>query len=401
MRPIRYFSLEARSPGYYVALAAAVALALVGALAAWRMEHAGHHITGMDNQVVWGLPHVAAIFLILAASGVLNMGTISTVFRKEHYKPFVRLSALVAVATLVGGLAVLVLDLGRPDRLIVAMTYYNFKSIFAWNIFLYTGFLLIAVVYLWTLFERRMARFSSAVGVVSLVWRIALTTGTGAIFGFMVARSAYDTAIMAPQFIVLSLSIGLAAYMLVLAALSRCTAMPLGEYIFFRLRNLLGVFVLTLLYITATAFLAKLYSAAHYDVAMFFLRDGGVYTAVFWIGFVALGVAAPATLFYIKPFCRCRYAAMLGAALVLVGGVAFLYVHIIGAQALPLVMFPGMIESSSFSDGVINAYTPSLPEALLGVGGVGLALAILIFMLAALEFIPENLADEHFHPDPQ
>lgn len=396
MRLVRYFSLEARSAGYYAGLAGAGLIALFGAFAAWHMEHEGHHITGMSNQVIWGLPHVAAIFLILVASGVLNIGTISTVFGKTHYKPLVRLSALVAVATLVGGLAVLVLDLGRPDRLIVAMTYYNFKSIFAWNIFLYTGFLLIAVVYLWTLFERRMARFTPAIGVVSLVWRIVLTTGTGAIFGFMVARTAYDTAIMAPQFIVLSLGVGLAAYMLVLAALGRCAAMPLGEYIFFRLRNLLGVFVLTLLYITVTSLLAKLYSAAHEDSAMFFLRDGGVYTCVFWLGYVAAGSVAPVVLFYIKPFSRSSVAATLGAALALVGGVSLLYMYIIGGQALPLVMFPGFVESSSFFDGVVNDYAPSAPEVLLGLGGVGLAVAILIFMLAALDFIPEDLSDGYF-----
>ena len=49
---------------------------------------------------------------------------------------------------LVGGLLVLVLDLGRPDRLIVAMTTYNSKSIFAWNILLYTGFMAVVAVLL-------------------------------------------------------------------------------------------------------------------------------------------------------------------------------------------------------------------------------------------------------------
>ena len=29
------------------------------------LEHEGHWITGMNNQVVWGLPHVFAIFLII------------------------------------------------------------------------------------------------------------------------------------------------------------------------------------------------------------------------------------------------------------------------------------------------------------------------------------------------
>jgi Ni/Fe-hydrogenase subunit HybB-like protein len=113
------------------------------------MEHHGHYVTGMNNQVVWGMPHVFAVFLIVAASGALNVASISSVFGKAAYKPLAPLSGLLAIALLAGGLAVLVLDLGRPDRLIVAMTYYNFKSIFAWNIFLYTGFMAVVVVYLW------------------------------------------------------------------------------------------------------------------------------------------------------------------------------------------------------------------------------------------------------------
>jgi hypothetical protein len=40
------------------------------------MEVHGHIVTGMDNQVVWGLPHVFAIFMIVAASGVLNVASI-------------------------------------------------------------------------------------------------------------------------------------------------------------------------------------------------------------------------------------------------------------------------------------------------------------------------------------
>ena len=49
------------------------------------------------------------------------------------------LSVLLTVALLAGGLMVLVLDLGRPERLVVAATHYNFRSIFAWNMILYNG----------------------------------------------------------------------------------------------------------------------------------------------------------------------------------------------------------------------------------------------------------------------
>ena len=88
------------------------------------------------------------------------------------------------MALLVGGLVVLVLDLGRPDRLIVAMTSYNFKSIFAWNIFLYVGFMVIVAAYLWVQMERRMNRFTKTAGLVAFLWRLILTTGTGCIFRF-------------------------------------------------------------------------------------------------------------------------------------------------------------------------------------------------------------------------
>ena len=126
------------------------------------MEHNGHWVTGMNNEVVWGLPHVFAVFLIVAASGALNVASISSVFSKSAYKPLARLSGLLALALLAGGLAVLVLDLGRPDRLIVAMTYYNFKSIFAWNIYLYTGFFVIVIIYLWMMMERKMNGFTQS-----------------------------------------------------------------------------------------------------------------------------------------------------------------------------------------------------------------------------------------------
>mgnify|MGYP001822377803 FL=1 len=69
---------------------------------AWYMEHNGHWVTGMNNQIVWGMPHVFAVFLIVAASGALNVASISSVFQKTAYKPLARLSGLLAIALLVG-----------------------------------------------------------------------------------------------------------------------------------------------------------------------------------------------------------------------------------------------------------------------------------------------------------
>ena len=124
---------------FWLVAALGAALVALGLGAAHYMEVEGHIVTGMNNHVVWGLPHVFAIFLIVAASGVLNVASIGSVFGKAAYKARAPLSGLLCLAMLAGGLMVLMLDLGRPDRLIVAATHYNFTSMFAWNVFLYSG----------------------------------------------------------------------------------------------------------------------------------------------------------------------------------------------------------------------------------------------------------------------
>jgi molybdopterin-containing oxidoreductase family membrane subunit len=197
MARITYQKLEDHGPLYWGLLAFHGLVILAGLGAAYVMEHRGHVITGMTNQIVWGTPHVFAVFLIVAASGALNVASVSSVFNRPEYKPYARLSGLLAIALLVGGLCVLVLDLGRPDRLIVAMTTYNFKSIFAWNIFLYVGLLVIVAAYLFAMMDRRVSRatlVSKAVGWLAFTWRLILTTGTGSIFGWLVAREAYGAA---------------------------------------------------------------------------------------------------------------------------------------------------------------------------------------------------------------
>ncbi len=387
---IRYLEVGF-SKGYLLVLGVLGALLAAGLGAAWFMEHHGHHVTGMDNQVVWGLPHVFAVFLIVAASGALNVASIGSVFGKMPYKPLARLSGLLAIALLAGGLMILVLDLGRPDRLIVAMTTYNFKSIFAWNIFLYNGFFLIVAAYIWTLMDRSVATHAPRVGLFAFVWRLVLTTGTGSIFGFLVAREAYDAAIMAPLFITLSLVYGKAIFILVATGLFRGTGRELDTALLARLRVLLGTFIAAALLLTAAQHLTNLYAAEHLAAEMHILRDGGSVTQMFWIGQVLLGMLLPMWLL-LSPGWRGNCSTLMAACvLVILGGLATMYATIIGGQSLPLELFPGMEASSSFFDGAVIHYAPSLPEFGLGLGGSALALLVVLLGVRVLPFLPDAL----------
>jgi molybdopterin-containing oxidoreductase family membrane subunit len=339
------------------------------------------------------------VFLIVAASGALNVASISSVFNKTAYKPLARLSALLAIALLVGGLMVLVLDLGQPDRLIVAMTYYNFKSIFAWNIFLYTGFMVIVAAYLWMMMERRMYKYSKHVGFVAFLWRLILTTGTGSIFGFLVARQAYDAAIMAPMFVVMSFSYGLAIFILVLMASYIWSGRPLGDAILRRLKNLLGIFIAGVLYMVFVQHLTNLYATEHHGVVAFLLRDGGVYPLLFWGGSVLLGSLVPLALVYWPKISEKRSVIATAATLVILGGLVQMYVIIIGGQAYPLVLFPGYEVSSGFYDGVVNPYAPSVFELALGIGGFAFALLLVAFAVRVLPFLPMQMTDDYVEPE--
>ena len=383
-----FAQIESRYFYLLVVLGGLVALAGMGA--AYYMEEHGHVVTGMNNQIVWGMPHVFAIFMIIAASGVLNVASIGSVFGKYVYKARGPLAGLLSIALLAGGLTVLMLDLGRPDRVIVAATHYNPTSVFAWNVLLYSGLFATVALYLWTMMEKRMNPWSKPAGLMVFVWRIVLTTGTGLIFAFLVARQAYASAVLPPMFIVLSFAWGLAVFLVVQAAMFSWNEIDLHPDIQKRLKNLLGTFIVAALYFVIAYHLTNLYFARETKFEHFILLDGGIYPFLFWVGYVLLGTALPMLLLY-HPALGKGKCVLAASLLVIVGAFALLYVLIIGGQAFPLDIFPGyQVISSSFGDGQIGHYAPSLPEILLGSGGIGIAFLITTVGVRALNFLPHD-----------
>lgn len=363
-------------------------LILLGIASSAYMEHEGHYVTGMNNQIVWGLPHIFAVTLIVIASGVLNIASMSSAFNKKLYKPLAPLSALFAIAFLIAGLIILVLDLGRPDRLIVAMTTYNFKSIFAWNIFLYSGFFVILSIYIWTMLDFNVTKYSSYVGKLAFGWRIILTTGTGSIFGFLVAREAYSTAVLAPLFIVMSLLYGTAVFYLLLRVISKLQNINIPDEIVINIRRLMIIFLLANIYFLILYHITNLYISKQIAVTSFILLEGGNYTTMFWLGQVGVGLLIP-LLFELTNKDNRNFPLTLTSIMIIVGGFFAVAVIIIGGQTFPLNIFPDhTIISSSFFDNQIHSYTPSIFEFGLGIGGTSLALIIILVLITNLKFIP-------------
>ncbi len=196
----------------------------------------------------------------------------------------------------------------------------------------------------------------------------------------------------------MSFSFGLAFFILVLMALYKWDDRPLGDATLIRLKNLLGVFVAAVLYFVIVYHLTNLYITERHGVERFLLLDGGIYTQLFWIVQIGLGSLQPLALLYHPSTGKSRGWIGIASLLVIIGGLAQMYVIIIGGQAYPMELFPGKEVSSSFFDGVIASYTPSLPEIILGFSGIAIAMAATVVGVRVLRFLPVSLADEQVDP---
>lgn len=383
----RYHRLHPDTTGYVVLLLVLLVGGLTGGYCAYNLEHSGHIISAMNNRIVWGLPHVFAISLIVTASGALNGATLGSVFGIQGYKRWARLSVAVSLVFLLGGLMVLVLDLGRPDRLFIAMTTYNFRSIFSWNIFLYTGFMVVCLIYLWVLFERRFNKRTKSVGLLALAWRIVLTSGTGAIFGFLVGRSSLDSAVLPPLFIALSFVMGSSVLALVMMMVSRWQGTVLPVILSKSLAKFITWCLVALVYFSLVYHLTNLYAAEHHSDEHFVLA--GPHALLFWLGHIGFGVGLPVWLLV-----RRSFNLLWACCLALIGGMILVYLIVIGSQSTPQVLFPGKtVIASSFGDAGIAHYFPSLWEWGLGLGGVSVSLLLLLLILRVLPITPDIARD--------
>lgn len=381
-----FTEIEGSSFGFWKLVVILGVLMLMGLGAFIAVEIGGHGITGMNNKIAWGVPHVFAISLLVMASGALNLGSMSTVFAVKQFKQFGRFSAFLAIALLAGGLAVLMLDLGRPDRLLLTMMHMNFSSMFTLNVFLYSGFIVLCMLYLWSMFEAQ--KFTKAIGSAAFLWRVILTTGTGSIFGVLHARDVFHSAITAPTFVAISLSSGTAISILLLVSTFKRTERQLDDKLVFGLRNALIFFTLLVAYLLVVEKFTHFYSPAFYDVQIWLLT--GPFSWIYIFGVWGAAIIFPLAILFNPKLGNSVGGVMMAAFSSVVGTFGFVAHILLAGQAYPLNMFPGYEVSSVFQDGMTATYSPAIVEFVLGFGGIAIAGLIYLFGIKFFRMLPSK-----------
>ncbi|MBZ5528094.1 MAG: polysulfide reductase NrfD [Acidobacteriia bacterium] len=323
-------TLNVASPRFYQWIAFLLAIVLWGLYAYVHQLRHGLIVTGMRDEVSWGLYITNFVFFI----GISHAGTlISAILRvteTEWRRPITRLAEAITVFALCIGAPMVIIDLGRPDRMLNLFRYGRIQSPILWDVLSVSTYLTGCILYLylpmipdfallaeqsslgawrrrlykklslgwtgsatqWTLLERAI----SIMAVVIIPLAISVHTVVSWIFA-MTLRPGWNSSIFGPYFVVGAIYSGAAAVIFSMFVLRR--VLRLQDYLepvhFRNLGLLLLSFAMLYLYFNINEYLTMGYKfegiEKEYLTRLFF----GDYAPMFWT-VQAIGVFLPLLL---------------------------------------------------------------------------------------------------------
>jgi molybdopterin-containing oxidoreductase family membrane subunit len=366
---VQFAKIEGRSAGFWVTVSLLAAFGVAGFVATMVMHYNGLYLSGMSNRVPWGLQIAMAIFYIGLSAGSLVVSGLYGVFGKMEYKPFARIAAYLAMLFLIAGLLSIFTDQGRVDRVFTKpFTYVNATSMFSINPALYSGHIMICVLYLWALFKEK-GTLTKITSLVVVLWAIGTHTGTGAIFAF-VPRELYNSSLLPPSFVAAALSSGAALMILVLVSLFKFTHRRLDdELIIWMGRRLLSIFLVVTFYVLLIENAHRAYLAYSHDAGMFFLF-GGTHSFMFWLGLITVGCVTPAIMLFVRRTGTSVKWTVVASTMVVVGVLFERFLIVIPGLIHPPDLFPGWEIIAPAAEGIAS-YSVSYLEVLQTLGVIG------------------------------
>ncbi|MDD2902085.1 MAG: polysulfide reductase NrfD [Syntrophales bacterium] len=191
---------------YYMLLAILMGIFALGFLFYLRQLQVGLSITGMGRDVSWGFYIAQFTYLVgVAASAVM----VVLPYYLHNYKAFGRVTILgefLAVAAVTMCVTFVLVDMGRPDRVMNVFKYPTPNSVMFWDIIVLNGYLLLNIVIGWNVLECERhsvapPKWIKFLSYVSIPWAVSIHTVTAFLYAGLPGRGYWLTAIMAPRFL--------------------------------------------------------------------------------------------------------------------------------------------------------------------------------------------------------
>lgn len=373
----------------------------------------GLKVTAMREYVSWGVYMTNFVFFI----GVSHAGTlISAILRvtdAEWRRPITRMAEAITVFALLVGAPMVIIDMGRPDRILNVILHGRLNSPILWDVFAITTYLTGSLLYLYvamipdlglllepvadgqkpslrqrlyrtlslgyrgTAEQRRLLEKALAMmAVIIIPVAISVHTVVSWIFG-MTLRPGWHSTIFGPYFVVGAIFSGTAAILTTMAIFRKVYG--LERYLTFRQFKALATLLLALnllyIYFTLSEYVTVWYGAESIDKRLLdLLMGGGAYGITFWL-MAVFGLFVPAGLLIIP---NKDSIARIVVASVLINVAMWIKRYLI---VVPTLMTPYIAAEAG---GIIPHYHPTWVEWTVSAGG--LAFFLLLFTLFAKLF---------------
>ena len=353
----------------------------------------GLYVTDMRDRISWGLYITAFVFFI----GISHAGTlISAILRasKASWRaPITRIAELITAVALIVGASFVLIDMGRPERILNVYLFGRWQSPIMWDVMAITTYLTASIIYLYAPMIPDLAlyrdRLSKKVGPVraflsetlALDWRgtpsqlkllgkaitimmliiipIAVSVHTVVSWIFsMTLRVGWNSSIFGVLFVAGAIFSGVATLILVMAILRRIYQWEeyLTEKHFVYLGYLLAAFGAFMIYVNINEYLTegfKLEEAGEFAFRQLFIED---FAVMFWF-YIIGGLVVPVALMLIP---KTRTIAGVVAAAILVDIAMFIerYFIVVTGLRVPLMPYepasyaPTFVEWSIFAAGL-------------------------------------------------
>lgn len=362
---------------YYLWLGFLLILMAAGGVAYYRQAVYGLGVTGMTDQVSWGLYIANFTFLVGVAAAAVMMVIPGYLYHNHEVKGGVLLGELVAIGAIIMCLLFVLADLGRPDRMwhmLPPFGKFNFPvSMLAWDVLVLNGYLLLNLHVPGYLLYKKYRGEQPAKWLylpfvyISIVWAISIHTVTAFLYTGLAGRPYWNAAILAPRFIASAFCAGPAFIILVLEIVRSNTKYPMGDRIISFLRMVVLIAGLINVFLLISEVFTEFYAdSAHVASARYlFFGLHGHNALVPWI-WTSIGLNVLALLALVSRKFENRGMVVRNLPLVML--IAAIWIE----KGMGLV-FPGFIPTPL---GEIVEYLPSLNEVVvsLGIWGVGLTI---------------------------
>lgn len=352
---------------YYAWMGVLTALTLIGLNAYCKQLVYGLAVTGMSDEVSWGVYIANFTFLVGVAAAAVMMVIPVYIYNNEELHDLVIFGELLAVAAIIMCLAFVTVDLGRPDRfwhLIPVIGEFNFPaSMLSWDVVVLNGYLLLNVHICGYLLycryhDRKPAKwFYIPFVFVAIFWAVSIHTVTAFLYVGLGGRPFWNSAIVGPRFLASAFSAGPALIILALQVIRSVTHYRITDKALLTLRSIVQVAMIINVFLLANEVFKEFYSGNLHVASSKYLFLGlhGHHALVPWI-WTAVGLNLVGMFLLILPLSHSLKWLNVACVCCIVG----IWIE----KGMGLVI-PGFVPTPL---GAIVEYTPTLNETLVCIG---------------------------------